>query len=292
MKYRVKHETTYRYSSPVTISHNQVRLVPRNTHGQQCLINRQTIAPTPQTIRAWTDCFGNAAGFFLIDHSHRELSVIAESTVVVDPTPHISPVHTPPWEVVRDTIRRCNDPESLAAAMFVHPSPCVQISREMSDYAQVSFTPGRPLLDAALNLTHRIFVDFTYDPTATTVSTPTGDVLHLRRGVCQDFAHLQIACLRALGLAARYVSGYLLTTPAPGESKLIGADASHAWLAVWCPVYGWVALDPTNDCLPSEQHVTVAWGRDYGDVAPIKGVVLGGGTHLVGVSVDVVPDHA
>ena len=172
---------------------------------------------------------------------------------------------------------------------MTYPSPFVQLSDDVAAFAAPSFPAGRPLLDAVADLTHRIHEDLAYDQAATNVSTPVDEVLRLRRGVCQDFTHLEIACLRAMGLPARYVSGYLVTVAAPGKSKLVGADASHAWLAVFCPGAGWVPADPTNDVVPDQRHITVAWGRDFGDVTPMRGVIVGGSRHDLRVSVDVSP---
>jgi transglutaminase-like putative cysteine protease len=190
---------------------------------------------------------------------------------------------------VRDSVRRPRTRELLEAAGYAFESPYVTIVAEAAALAAPSFPAGRPLLEAVADLTRRIHADFTYDQRATTVSTPVSEVLANRRGVCQDFAHLQIACLRALGLPARYVSGYLSTTPPPGKPRLVGADASHAWLAVYVPGAGWVEFDPTNDVIPDDKHIVVAWGRDFGDVTPLRGVVMGGGSHSLRVSVDVSP---
>jgi len=215
--------------------------------------------------------------------------VTAISEVAME-TPPVSPAgSTPPWEEARDAVRRHGDEADLAAAPYSFDSPCIRRDDRLASYAAMSFTPGRPLLEASLELTSRIFHEFKYDPTATSVSTPTMEVFEKRRGVCQDFAHLEIGCLRSLGLAARYVSGYLLTDPRPGQPRLVGADASHAWLSVFGPGLGWIDLDPTNNVIPAMRHVTLAWGRDYGDVCPIKGVFLGGGSHWMTVAVDVVP---
>ena len=205
------------------------------------------------------------------------------------PQPSAGRVDAWPGKKPATRSRRHRDAVDVAAAPYSFDSPCVRRDDRLASYAAMSFTPGRPLLEAALDLTSRIFHEFKYDPTATSVSTPTMEVFEKRRGVCQDFAHLEIGCLRSLGLAARYVSGYLLTDPRPGQPRLVGADASHAWLSVFCPGHGWVDLDPTNNVIPSMRHVTVAWGRDYGDVCPIKGVFLGGGSHWMTVAVDVVP---
>ncbi len=292
MKYRVDHTTTYVYSTPVALSHNQVHLVPRNHERQECRISRQHIHPTPSVVRSGQDYFGNNTGFFVIEHPHRELTVISQSVVEVTRPSWPQASDTPAWESVRDALQHPADEATLDARLYVFESPLVKISREVSEYAAPSFSPGRPILEAVAELTTRIFREFKYDPTATAISTPTLEVLRLRRGVCQDFAHLQITCLRSLGLAARYVSGYLVTDPPMGQPKMIGADASHAWLAIWSPGFGWIDLDPTNGCLSSERHVTIAWGRDYSDVSPVKGVVLGGGMHTMRAAVDVSPADA
>lgn len=287
MKYRVSHTTKYSYTHPVALSHNQVHLVPRDTPWQRCTISRQQIHPTPNVVRSYHDYFGNAAGYFMIEHAHRELIVASESIVELQTPEWPTPAETPPWETVRDALRTPKNDASLDARLFVFESPLVKLEPAVREFAAESFTPGRPILAAALELTTRIYREFRYDPAATAISTPTLEVLRLKRGVCQDFAHLQIAGLRALGLAARYVSGYLLTDPPPGKPKLIGADASHAWLSIWSPDAGWIDLDPTNGCLPSDRHVTIGWGRDYSDVSPVRGIVLGGGNHSMLVSVDV-----
>jgi transglutaminase-like putative cysteine protease len=199
------------------------------------------------------------------------------------------PESTPPWEQVRDRLPQELDVEWLDAYQYVFDTRSASARPEFHRYALESFTPGRPILLAALDLTARIFREFTYDPRATNVTTPIREVFEHRRGVCQDFAHLQIACLRSLGLAARYVSGYLSTLPPPGRPRLVGADATHAWVSLFCGEYGWVDLDPTNNQIPADRHVLLAWGRDYDDVSPVKGVILGGGAHSVIVSVDVMP---
>ena len=194
---------------------------------------------------------------------------------------------TPPWESVRALLEQDHSPPGLEARQFVYDSHYVKASPALAAYAAPSFPANRPVLEAARDLTRRIHQDFQYDPKATTVATPIQEVLEHRRGVCQDFAHLQIGCLRALGLSARYISGYLRTVPPPGQERLVGVDASHAWLSVYCPGWGWVDLDPTNDLIPSDGHLVLAWGRDYDDVSPVKGVNLGGGRHSVIVGVDV-----
>jgi transglutaminase-like putative cysteine protease len=194
-----------------------------------------------------------------------------------------------PWEDVRTFLQAGRDDTTLDAYQYAFDSPYVARGAELAEFAAPSFAPGRPLLDALLDLSQRIHAEFHYDPEATVTATPLKEVLELRRGVCQDFAHLAIGCLRSVGLAARYISGYLLTNPPPGQAKLVGADASHAWLAVYFPEHGWLEVDPTNNLMPHDRHIVLAWGRDYDDVSPIKGVILGGGQHTVTVAVDVTP---
>jgi transglutaminase-like putative cysteine protease len=227
--------------------------------------------------------------FFAVQEPHRRLTVSAKSTVEVRPCAVPQPEDTPAWETVRDLLHHERSPAVLEAAQYLFASPRIPCSLRLRHYAARSFLPGQSLLGAVLDLTRRIATDFTYDPQATSVGTPLHDVLRARRGVCQDFAHVQIGCLRALGLAARYVSGYLVTQPPPGQPRLVGADASHAWVSVYCPGYGWIATDPTNNILASDRHITIAFGRDYSDVSPIKGVLFGGGQHTMEVAVDVVP---
>lgn len=289
MIYRVSHTTTYAYTEPVSLCQNLVHLTPRQGPLQACADSAITVSPTPSVLVERTDYFGNSETFFSIREPHRKLTVTARHTVEVIPPPVPELSATPPWEQVRQRLATDRDPLVLEAYQFVFDSPYIDTGPEVAAYAVPSFPPGRPLLEAARDLTRRLHADFRYDPRATSLTTPLRQVLANRRGVCQDFAHLQIACLRSLGLAARYVSGYLCTSPPPGQRRLVGADASHAWLSVYCPVSGWVDLDPTNDVVPSDKHVVLAWGRDYDDVSPIKGVILGGGTHTLTVAVDVVP---
>jgi transglutaminase-like putative cysteine protease len=245
--------------------------------------------PEPGVYSQHVDFFGNTVTFFAVQEPHRALTVTARSTVEVTPHAGLSPDHTPAWETVRDTLRHDRSTVGLEAYQYLFDSPHITCSARLRHYAAASFRPGQPLFAAVLDLTRRIHTDFTYDPQATSVCTPVHDVLRARRGVCQDFAQVQIGCLRSLGLAARYVSGYLVTHPPPGEPRLVGADASHAWVSVYCPGYGWLDADPTNNVRPAERHITVALGRDYSDVSPIKGVCLGGGQHTMQVAVDVVP---
>jgi transglutaminase-like putative cysteine protease len=287
MNCRVSHVTTYQYEEAASVCHNELRLTPRAGPRQRPRRTQLRVDPTPSVLVSHLDFFGNQVHFLTLQEPHRQLTLTAKSDVEV--TPMRPPENTPPWEAVRDRLRQDRAPEALDAYQFAFESSHVALAGALLDYVAPSFPAGRPVLDAVRELTWRIHREFTYDRDATTVTTPVSEVLHDRRGVCQDFAHLEIACIRVLGLAARYVSGYILTTPPPGVPRLVGADASHAWLAVWLGDAGWVDVDPTNDQLPSDQHVTLAWGRDYGDVSPLHGVVLGGGTHRMTVAVDVTP---
>jgi transglutaminase-like putative cysteine protease len=287
VNYRVSHVTTYQYEEVAAVCHNELRLSPRAGSHQRPRRTQLRVDPTPSALVPQLDFFGNQVHFLTLQEPHRQLVITAKSDVEV--TPAAPPVTTPSWESVRDRLQHDSGPEALDAYQFVFESPHVRLDADLLDYAAPSFPPGRPLLDAVGELTRRIHAEFAYDQAATTVATPVAEVLRERRGVCQDFAHLEIACLRALGVAARYVSGYIQTTPPPGKPRLVGADASHAWLAVWLGDAGWVDVDPTNDQLPSDQHITVACGRDYADVSPLRGVVLGGGSQRMTVAVDVTP---
>lgn len=287
MKYRITHKTSYSYSEPASLSQNELYLHPRKTGSQQPIQSRLHIEPTPQYLQQRTDYFGNIADVFMIQQSHENLAITASSIVSITPEETPLPEATPSWE---STVKRLTEHRhwaELEAYQFVFASPLVSISPKIKEYARISFTDGTSVLSSAVDLMRRIYTEFTYDKSATSVDTAVEHVLANRKGVCQDFAHLAISCLRSMGLAARYVSGYLKTQPPPGKPKLIGADASHAWLSLFVPDFGWVDLDPTNNLIPSKSHITLAWGRDYGDVTPVKGVVLGGGTHSLSVMVDV-----
>lgn len=287
MKLRVRHRTRYLYNEPVSTSHHEARLEPRDGDNQRTLSHELSISPVPSTRRARLDYFGNRAVHFGLREPHESLEIVATS--VVDRSAGSVPLleATPSWNAVASRLRTDHRRDVLDALGFALDSPYAAASDGARAYALPSFPEGRSLLAGVRDLTRRIHEDFAYDPEATEVSTPVATVLAERRGVCQDFAHLQIACLRSLGLAARYVSGYLRTLPAPGKPRLVGADASHAWLATFVPDWGWVDFDPTNDMIPGDEHITVATGRDFGDATPVKGVILGGGRHAVDVAVDV-----
>ena len=247
------------------------------------------ITPAPALRKTRTDYFGNRVCFFSIQEIHQRLEIVAESLVRVTRVTPSVPSLSPPWEKVAALFHDPVSPELVEPYQFCFGSPLLDNSPELADYARGSFPKDTSLLVGVLDLNRRIFRDFQYDRVATTVATPLEDVLANRRGVCQDFAHLAIASLRSLGLAARYVSGYLSTRPPEGKEQLVGADASHAWFAVFCPGFGWVDFDPTNNRMPADEHITVAYGRDYSDVSPISGVILGGGSHSLKVAVKVMP---
>jgi transglutaminase-like putative cysteine protease len=291
MIYRIRHTTTFSYSEPVSLCNNIARLTPREGSCQACIDSELEIDPVPAVSSAFNDYFGNVATFFAIQEPHDELIVTANHVARITPAGPPDVEQSPAWESVRDGLPAGRTPEEIDAYQFAFDSPYVRARTDLASYAAPSFPSGKPILAGVLDLTRRIHADFKYDPRATTVSTPLEEVLANRRGVCQDFAHLGIGCLRSLGLPARYVSGYLCTVPPPGQERLVGADASHAWLAVYSPGNGWVDFDPTNNQIPSDKHIHVAWGRDFDDVSPIKGVILGGGQHTVKVAVDVIPDE-
>lgn len=289
MKYRITHLTTYHYTDPVSLGHHLVHLSCRATPNQTPRQTQLLIEPPPTVSVSRVDAFTNPMNFFAIQEPHQKLKITANNVSEVVPFVLPDPQATPPWEHVLAQLASERTPEVLNALQYTFDSPFVPLLGELVEYAQPSFPSGRPILAGLLELMERIHTDFHYDTTATTLATPVGEVLQGRRGVCQDFAHLMIGSLRGLGLPARYVSGYLRTTPPRGQPRLIGADASHAWLSVWCPGFGWIDLDPTNNVVPSDKHIMLAWGRDYDDVSPVKGVILGGGAHTVSVSVDVAP---
>lgn len=288
-RYRVEHTTHYRYAAPALASQQLLRLTPRGCPWQRLLAHGIDVEPAPAERVAQIDAHGNRIERIALLAPHAALRVHADSTVEV--APHAPPADAPcpAWEDVRARLRAGREPALLEAAGYAWASPLVTTDARFAAWAGADFAPGRPLLEAAIALSSRIHAEFGFDPQATTVATPVAEVLERRRGVCQDFAHLAIACLRSLGLAARYVSGYLLTSPPPGRPRLVGADASHAWISVYVPGPGWVDLDPTNDLLPDTEHITLGWGRDFADVSPLRGVITGGGTQDLEVRVTVTP---
>jgi transglutaminase-like putative cysteine protease len=289
MTYRIIHRTTYKYEHPVSVGSHAAYLIPRARPRQHCTSNELRIHPAPAARSDRIDYFGNPVSFFTIQEPHEELRVESFSRVTIAGEQPPWPRESVPWEQVARSLPASLDPAELDAYQFVFESPRIQPGAEFASYASQSFTPGRPFAEAFRDLAARIHREFRFDAKATTVRTPPAEVLRKRRGVCQDFAHLQIACLRSLNLAARYVSGYLRTYPPAGRPRLIGADASHAWVSAYCPGAGWLDVDPTNDVTPNMSHVTLAWGRDYGDVSPVRGVILGGRDHTLEVGVDMEP---
>lgn len=291
--YEVLHTTAYDYSEPVSVCHNEIHLAPRSLPRQQVLSHHVDVEPVPAQISFHPDYFGNEVGRFSIQQGHDRLLVRAVSRVRVEPAVPVEEWPTVPWEEVRD--RLAAGPADFEAVQFRLDSPHIRRAAGFADYAAESFTPGRPWGAALADLTTRIHREFAYDATATTTTTPVEEAFALKRGVCQDFAHVGIACLRSLGLPARYVSGYLSNqrpaaeVPRGGsdDAGMVGADASHAWLAAWGGDAGWFDVDPTNNCVAGSLHVTIGWGRDYADVAPIKGVYVGGGRHGMRVAVHV-----
>ncbi|HVN84414.1 MAG TPA: transglutaminase family protein [Candidatus Binatia bacterium] len=289
MKYRIVHRTRYAYAEPVLLCHNEARLQPRTTACQRCEFSEVAIEPFAAQRAQREDIFGNRVLYFAGQNPHEELVVTATSIVdVFTASTALAPRPTLSWEESVARIRVDRDEAARDARQFALDSPFAAVSSEVAEWAQPWFGPGRPLLDAVAAMSQHIHDDFTFDASSTTVATPPSEVLAQRGGVCQDFAHLAIACLRSKGIPTRYVSGYLETIPPPGQPRVRGADVSHAWFAVFVPDLGWVDFDPTTNLTPPERHVTTAWGRDYGDVTPLKGVIFGGGAHVPEVAVDMV----
>jgi transglutaminase-like putative cysteine protease len=289
MKYRIQHSTCYKYALSVSNCYNVAYVLPRNTATQQVDSIDIKISPMATTHNTRTDCFGNQFLQFSIEKDHRELELSITSTIEVkDVETNINLDFGNPCSYVKYLLENTKSIDCVNAREFMLDSLMVHAQPYLADYAAPSFAEDRPFLSAVMELTQRIFTDFTYDPEFSDIATPLAEVFKHKRGVCQDFAHFAIGCLRSLGYPARYVSGYLETLPPPGEEKLVGADATHAWFAVYSPGEGWFEFDPTNNKVTGEQHITTAWGRDYSDVTPLKGVIFGGGhSPQLFVSVDV-----
>ncbi|MGE0405937.1 MAG: transglutaminase N-terminal domain-containing protein, partial [Candidatus Korobacteraceae bacterium] len=279
----------YEYGETVKLSHNLLRLRPRDYERQTALRHELVISPAPSLTREHLDYFGNHVTWLSMQELHSELTITAHSRVQVDLVLQPDTAQGASWEQVSRKLSAVPDPRARFARQFCVDSTYVQRSSELAEYARASFPRGQAFLKCVLDLTGRIQREFEFLPGSTRVGTPVLEVLHTRRGVCQDFAHLQIACLRSLGFAARYVSGYIVTTPPPGQPRLIGADASHAWVSVFDPDFGWIDFDPTNGTMPSDSHIVVAWARDYDDLGPVKGILIGGQRQRLKVSVDVAP---
>ncbi|TKJ85008.1 transglutaminase [Pseudomonas koreensis] len=291
-RYQIFHDTCYHYDSPVSLAQQLAHLWPRKCEWQRCTDQQLLISPDPTARRDELDVFGNPLTRLAFERPHDELQVNAQLTVEVLARPALDFKQSPAWELTRDALSYSSQPlsaELLEACRYRFQSPYVHLKRSFVEFSQSCFPPGTPLLLGVQELMQKIFSEFTFDAEATQVATPLVEVLERRRGVCQDFAHLMLACVRSRGLAARYISGYLLTQPPPGQPRLIGADASHAWVSVFCPVLGWVDFDPTNNVQPALEHITLAWGRDFSDVSPLRGVILGGGNHDPEVRVTVMP---
>jgi transglutaminase-like putative cysteine protease len=281
--YWIRHVTAYTYAQKVDLAAHLLHLKPRSLPGQRVVSARLLGSPAPDHTSETHDHFGNVATRLFLAAPHTEFSISAESLVDVafDPPPEM----TPPWEMVREAA------PASEAAEFLYPSPLIPLVPEAAEYARPSFPAGRPMLAGLLDLNHRIRQGFAFQAGVTSVTTPVAEVLRMRRGVCQDFTQVMIAALRGLGLPARYVSGYIRTRPPPGQPRRRGADQSHAWVAAWLgPGLGWAQLDPTNGIIARDEHVVLAWGRDFSDISPLRGVLLGGGAHSLTVSVDMEPE--
>jgi transglutaminase-like putative cysteine protease len=287
MNYEIVHTTEYLYEDSISLCHNTARLSPRSTDRQLCKKTNMRILPQPDVIHEYIDFFGNKVVYFAIQQEHKKLTVTVTSLVVIDHSRQTGGSEDlMSWEEAREVIHEIK-PDYLDAKAFLLETPMTALSPAIAAYAKQSFTPGRPLFEASKDLMYRIHKDFEFKPGLTTISTPLASVMEQHKGVCQDFAHLAIACLRSLGLAARYVSGYVETIPPPGKEKLSGIDASHAWFSVFIPKSGWMDFDPTNNMIPTDQHITIGWGRDYSDITPLKGIVFSSGHHALNVSVNV-----
>jgi len=294
-RYHVLHETHYDYGGTVSLSQQILHLVPRPSEWQSCIRYELTIEPEPSWRASGYDAFGNPVEWLAFNQPHEELHVRSEMEVEVRSHGMIDLGESIPWD---DLVQRlvyqggvAPRADDLAAKHFLYESPNIRVKNELRAYARDCFAPGRPVLEAVQALMEKIHREFKFDPEATTIATPVLEVLEKKRGVCQDFAHLMIACIRSVGLPARYMSGYLLTHPPPGQPRMVGADASHAWVSMYAPdtALGWVEFDPTNNLRPDTQHITIGWGRDFNDVSPLRGIILGGGGHEPEVAVTVTP---
>jgi transglutaminase-like putative cysteine protease len=289
MKYKIIHKTEYIYYEPISLCHNMARLVPRDTPSQNCKKSTVVIDPLPDVLNEFDDFFGNKVTYFAIQREHKSLTVTVSSEIErlpVDIKQGIDTYGKVSWEDARMQLYQ-QRLDYIDARQYVPETEATKFESGITNYALKSFTPGRPIYEAVYDLMERIYKEFQFKPGFTTVATPIAEVMQMRKGVCQDFAHVGIACLRSVGLPARYVSGYIETLPPPGVEKLVGVDASHAWFAVFIPNIGWLDFDPTNNVIPGDQHITIGWGRDYFDITPLKGVILSSGPHRLSVSVDV-----
>ncbi|MBX2842353.1 MAG: transglutaminase family protein [Flammeovirgaceae bacterium] len=286
MKFQVTHKTIYQYGGVVNLCFNEARMIPRNLPNQDCLKYELSVEPHPLDYDERIDFFGNKTAYFSIQEPHKELKVITKSEVEIRPYQLVNLNGSPTCSEIRKLFATSKDAAIIDAKQYVFASPLINPFHEIREYAEISFWDDRPILEAAFELTQRIFKDFKFVPGFTSITTPLHEVAKHKKGVCQDYAQFAIACVRSMGLAARYVSGYIETLPPEGEEKLEGVDASHAWLSVFSPGFGWLDFDPTNNQIPKEQHVTVAYGRDYLDITPFKGVIYSSGKHKMKVEVD------
>lgn len=287
MNYKIVHTTEYTYREPISLCHNIARLIPRTVNGQICHKSVINISPKPEIYNEYEDFFGNTLAYFAIQQEHMKLTVTVTSDIEIgtDVLPH-DQYPAMSWEQALELLYN-QDIENIDARQFAPATAMTEITPEIKEYALLSFTPGRSVFEASFDLMKRIYKDFQFKAGLTTIATPVKETLKTRKGVCQDFAHLAITCIKSIGLPARYVSGYIETLPKKGKEKLVGADASHAWFSVFIPSFGWVDFDPTNNQIPSHQHITIGWGRDYADIAPLKGIILSSRPHKLDVSVDV-----
>ncbi len=290
MIYRVRHCTTFEYAQPVTFVYNLLHLKPRPLPWQTGHASRLTVLPEPAVLSEHRDFFGNILTYCAVQQKHDAMRILIESEIEVMSRP-APPADGTPWKQSMEALHRMQGSACCDALQFSFDSKLLKSSALARDYALASCTPDRTIHAVAIDLMRRIHSDFTFDPTSTNVATPVAEVFEKRRGVCQDFAHIMISCLRSVGIAARYNSGYIQTTPPPGKPRLRGADASHAWVGVYCPRSGWLDLDPTNNKIANEEFITIGWGRDYSDICPVKGVLVGGGKHKVKAEVDMIPEH-
>lgn len=292
MKYTIQHKTAYTYLEPVSLCHNIARLVPRNTNEQTCKNTTIQITPQPDRVNQYEDFFGNKVIYFSIEKEHWELTVNVTSEVEREISGQMK-MHVYRNVSLEDVKLELLSmkADTVDIKQYAFETPMTAWNEEISKFALQSFLPGRGVFEATEDLMHRIYNEFEYKPGHTTISTPLSVVMKERKGVCQDFAHLAISCLRSIGLPARYVSGYIETLSPVGVEKLIGTDASHAWFSVFFPDMGWTDFDPTNNCIVSDQHITIGWGRDYADIAPLEGIILSSGSHELTVSVDVKREH-
>lgn len=288
MNYKIIHKTEYIYEEQVSLCHNIARLMPRATSEQVCKSITIDIDPHPEIVNEYIDFYGNKVIYFAIQEPHEKLvvTVISEISKNNQNAIQLGFHGNTSWEEAKVLLYQ-QQPEYIDARQYIFETPMTAVSELIREYAAKSFTPGRPMFEACNDIMNRIFKDFKFESGATSIATPLSEVMEQRKGVCQDFAHLAIACIRSIGLPARYMSGYIETLPPKGEEKLVGVDASHAWFAVYIPSIGWVEFDPTNNVIPSDQHLVIGWGRDYEDINPLKGIILSNGEHELKVSVDV-----